>query len=402
MPAAWFGGCQQKNQFQAPPPPKVTVAQPVRRPVVDTVQFTGTTRASATVNLRSRVTGYLKKVDFEDGANVEKDDLLFLIDQDTFEAELHSAKANLQKAQAELQLSQGNLARIQKLHDRGAATQNELEVQQAQAASDAATVEAAQAAVREAELQLNYTEIRAPISGRIGRHLVDEGNLVEAEQTLLATIESIEPIYAYFTVSERELLRFREMFRKNELVKPKEPPTLYLGLANEPGYPHVGKLDFRELGVDPATGTILRRGVFENPDHALIPGLFVRIQATLGSAKPRVLVEERAIGTDQRGNFLLVVNSDNMVEYRSVQLGVSVDGMRVVQKGVGPEDWVVINGLQRARPGAVVNPVRSKMTVPAGAVRPENYSTPDDLVPGRRNDALCSRDSSSNARSSPM
>ncbi len=168
---------------------------------------------------------------------------------------------------------------------------------------------------------------------------------------MLATIESIDPIDAYFNVSETELLQFMEMLRRHELPDPaKHPPTLYLGLSNEKGCPHKGHLDFRQLGVDAGTGTILRRGVFPNPDLALIPGLYVRIQATIGDPVPQLLVEERAIGTDQRGDFLLVVNDKNIVESRPVRLGIKVDGMRVIREGIKKEDWVIINGLQRAAP----------------------------------------------------
>ncbi len=404
VPATWFGGCQQKNAFQSPPPPEVTVARPIERPVADTVQFTGTTEASAKVDLRSQVTGYLKKITFKDGADVKKGELLFVIDQAPFEAKYNSAEANLQKAEAELKLAQSSLRRIQNLYNRSAATETELESQQAQAASKAADVKAAEAAKEEAKLELDYTEIHAPIDGRIGRHLVDVGNLVESDQTLLATIESIEPIYAYFDVSESELLKFREMLRKNELPNPeKHPPALYLGLSDEQGYPHQGHLDFRQLGVDPETGTILRRGVFPNQDRFLIPGLFVRIQATVGEPVKRLLVEERAIGTDQRGSYLLVLSEENKVEYRPVQLGISTDGMRVIRKGVGPQDWVIVDGLQRARPGESVRPKKEKMIAPAGALLRKKTQPPSNRsATARRNDVLCFRDFSSNVRSSPM
>ncbi len=235
----------------------------------------------------------------------------------------------------------------------------DVDIQEAELATARADVAAAEAALKQARLELGYTEIRAPIDGRIGRHLVDVGNLVQAEQTRLATIETIDPIEVDFYVSETDLLRFMEMLRQNRLPNPAEkPPVLYLGLANEQGFPHKGHLTYRELGVDPGTGTILRRAVFPNPDGTLIPGLFVRIRAPLGEPESRLLVPEQALGADQRGDFLLVVRDDNVVEYRPVQPGVAVGGMRVIRSGIDESDAVIVNGLQRVRPGAKVNPQR--------------------------------------------
>lgn len=352
-----LAGCEEQNRFVPPPPPDVTVATPVEREIRDSVEFTGTTRATARVDLRARVNGYLQRIAFEDGQMVQKGDLLFVIDQAPFKAELEAAQARLQQAQASLQLAEANLARTEELFRRNVTTEQELDVQRAERATAAAEVAVAEAAVTQAELQLGYTEIQAPISGRIGRHLVDLGNLVQAEQTLLATIESIDPIHAYFYVSERELLHFMDMLRQNKLPDPDvNPPTLYLGLADEEGFPHKGYLDYREFGVDPSTGTILRRGIFPNPNNTLIPGLFARIYAPIGEPVPRLLVEARAVSSDQRGDFVLVVNEDNTVEYRPVELGISVDGMRVVESGIEPDDRIVVNGLQRARPGSKVDP----------------------------------------------
>ncbi len=349
--------CGQRNVFVPPPPPEVTVATPVERPVVDSVEFSGTTRASARVDLRARVNGYLERIEFEDGQEVRAGDLLFVIDRAPFEAEVQAARANLLKARAALQLQEANLARARRLYREEVTAQQELDVREAEQASAAAEVAAAEAALVKAELNLGYAMIRAPISGRIGRHLVDVGNLVQAEQTLLATIECIDPIHAYFYLSERELLRFREMLRAKELPDPElHPPVLYLGLTTERDFPHQGHLDYRQLGLDPDTGTVERRGVFQNPDGALVPGLFVRIRAPIGEPAPRLLIDERAIGSDQRGDYVLVVNEDNTVEYRPVELGIAVGGMRVILSGVRPDERIVVNGLQRARPGEEVVP----------------------------------------------
>jgi RND family efflux transporter MFP subunit len=350
-------GCQRRNEFVAPPPPEVTVATPVEREVADSIELTGTTRATARVDLRARISGYLQRIEFEDGQTVKEGDLLFVIEPAPLEAALQAALASRQKAQANLQLAEANLSRTTQLYKQGVATQQELDVQDAQRASAAAEVAVAEAAVTQARQQLGYTKIHAPISGRISRHLVDRGNLVQAEQTLLATIESIDPIHAYFYISERDLLRFMKLLRENKLPDPDDnPPKLHLGLANEAGFPHHGYLDYRELGVDPGTGTVARRGVFPNPKNILIPGLFVRISAQIGEPAPKLLVEERALGSDQRGDYVLVVNGENTVEYRPEELGIASNGWRVVEEGLSATDRVVVNGLQRARPGAKVNP----------------------------------------------
>jgi RND family efflux transporter MFP subunit len=357
-----LAGCQATNTFVPPPPPEVTVAHPVTQSIADSIEFVGTLRATATVDLRARVNGYLEKIQFEDGADVQVNQELFLIEQAPYIAALDSAKAALQKAQAELQLAQSQYARMAPLVGQRAITQEELDIQAAQVETAKADVAAAQAALQTAELNLQYTVIRAPIAGHIGRHLVDIGNLIQAEQTQLAQIQSIDPIFAYFDVSESDLLRFMEMMRRRQIPDPdKNPPVLHLGLADEPDFPHEGKLDFRELGINPGTGTALRRGVFPNPNRRLLPGMFVRIRAQIGDPVPKLMVEDRAIGADQRGSFLLTVNDKSVVEYRPVKLGITSGSMRVVEEGIKATDWVIINGLQRARPGEEVKPQQTEM-----------------------------------------
>jgi RND family efflux transporter MFP subunit len=356
-----LAGCRPANKFVPPPPPKVTVAHPVERAVADTVEFVGRTQPTVTVDLRAQVNGYLERILFEDGSNVKAGDLLFVIEQAPYQVALDAAKAALQKAIASQALAESQYRRMAPLVKSGAVTQEELDIQAAQVATSKADVAAAQANVKKAELNLGYTQIRAPVAGRIGRRMIDVGNLIQAGQTPLANIQSLDPIYAYFDVSENDLLRFMEMLRKNQLPDPeKNPPVLHLGLANEPGFPHEGRLDFRELSIDPSTGTALRRAIFPNPKWQLIPGMFVRVQGSIGEPRPQLLVDERAIGTDQRGDYLLVVNNKNVVEYRSVRLGIHVEPMRVIEQGISAKDWVVVNGLQRARAGATVTPERAE------------------------------------------
>lgn len=357
-----LSGCERENKFQPPPPPQVTVAQPVQQEVVNWMEFTGNTRAAAKVELRARVNGYLQAIHFKDGDTVQKGDLLFEIERSEYEVARNSAAAELKKMETALQLAEAEWARIEDAYRRGAITPSERDVQAAELASARANVDAAKAALDRAELDLSYTRIHAPMSGRIGQHLVDVGNLVLREQTLLAVIESIDPIHVYFSVSESQLLQFMEMMRNNQLPDPKQnPPVLYIGLGYQNTFPYRGTMDFREFGVDPNTGTTLRRARVPNEDGQLVPGLFVRVRAAVGQPSPKLLVDEVALGADQRGDYLLVVNQENKVEYRPVRLGTRVGTLRVIEEGIQAGDLVVVNGLQRALPGAEVNPEQVSM-----------------------------------------
>ncbi len=356
-------GCERRNALVTPPPPEVTVAQPIIEPVTETIDFTGTTEARETVEIRARITGYLQRVDFEDGANVQAGDLLMVIEPAPFAADVEAAEAALQKAVAVEGLAQANLARALELQKGRAIAKQEVDADSAELATATANVRAARAALRKAQLDLGYTEIQAPISGRIGRRLIDVGNLVNAEQTHLAIIENIDPIYAYFNVSESVLLRFMALVREKKLPDPAvSPPVLRMELQNEKGFPHQGYLDYTDLGVDPTTGTIRRRAVFPNADRLLVPGLFVRLRSEIGDPTPKLLVEERALGSDQRGAFVLVINDSDVVEYRPVKLGLRVNSLRVIEEGIQKGDWIVVNGLQRARPGSKVQAQRARMS----------------------------------------
>lgn len=356
--AALLAGCEPRNEFAPPPPPSVTVARPLERPVTEQVEFTGTTESRAKVDIRARVNGYLQSLHFEDGADVKKGDLLFVIEKDPYEIGLERARADLAKAEAALELAKAEVARTSLLLQRNASSRQEYDVDIAERNTAVAEVAAAQAAIRDAELQLGYTEVRSPIDGRIGRRLVDVGNLVQAESTLLATIESYDPIYVYFTVSESQLLYFTRLRQQNKLPPlGSEPIELEVALGDEDGFPHKGLFDFAEVGVDPQTGTTLRRGVFPNPGAAIVPGLYARVRAAIGKPVPRLLVPERALGADQQGRYLLVVNTQDEVEYRSVRTGARLeDGLRVIEEGLKGDERVVVNGLLRARPGAKVAP----------------------------------------------
>ncbi|MBA3482766.1 MAG: efflux RND transporter periplasmic adaptor subunit [Pirellulales bacterium] len=354
-------GCSRANEYVAPPPAVVTVAQPVEREIVRQLEFTGTTRSIKAVDVRARVAGYLQRIAFQDGAEVKAGDLLFVIEPAPFEAALDLAKAAVQKANAALALSQADLARTEPLVQRGALTAQELDVKRADVATAQADVASAKAALRKAELDLAYTQVQSPITGRVSRHLVDVGNLVQPGETVLTRVEAYDPIHVYFSVSESDVLEFMKVNQATAMQKIRDdPPKLYAGLSGEEGFPHEGRLDFAEIGVDPNTGTQSRRGEFPNPDGKLVPGLFARVRLPIGSAEPGLMVPDRAIATDQRGEYVLVVDEKNIVEHRPVELGMRIAGMRVVESGLQGNEWIVVNGLQRARPGAEVKPERTK------------------------------------------
>jgi len=249
------------------------------------------------------------------------------------------------KPSAQLLLAEQNLKRTKELAAKKVATANELEIQEAEVATAKADLGAAEARLKEAKLSLSYTKITAPFAGRIGHHMVDIGNLVQIGETTLAKIEATDPVYAYFTISEADLLRFLEMAQKGEIkISEADPLRIELALGDSSDFEFEGKLDFREFGVDPETGTTERRAVFDNTDGGLIPGLFVRVRGKVGDPAKKLLVPEEALGSDQRGDFLRVVNEKNIVEHRAVETGILVD------------DRVVVVGLQRAQPGKEVDP----------------------------------------------
>ncbi len=359
-----IGACKPSNTY-VPPPPAVTVSQPIQREVTDYLEFTGNTQAVEHVEIRARVQGFLESVHFEASTPVNKGDLLYMIDPRPFKAQVNKAQADLSRKQAEYALARENYQRLDKLYKQKAATRADFV--QARAARDTALADiaAAKATLEEAKLNLSYTEIRAPISGQVGRNLVSVGNLVGAgDNTHLTTIVQYDPIWAYFSLNERDLLHLRQKAQENPVESEErqaKQSVIYLGLANEDGHPYEGRIDFFDQGVDPDTGTILLRGAFANPKpHPILPGMFVRIRAPINKQENTILITEQALGADQRGRYVLVVNAENVVEYRSVEVGASIDQMRVIEKGLQPDDWVVVKGLLRARPGATVDPKRQE------------------------------------------
>ncbi len=350
-------GCKEKNTFVPPPPPTVTVAVPQVQSVTRYAQYSGTTAAVKSVELRARVEGYLQSIHFESGGLVKKGDLLFVIDPRPYQARLDEATAQLAMRRAEMRLAEATLKRKESAYKDDAVSEVEVIAARAEQAKAVAAIDAAQAAIETARLQLSYTRIHAPISGRISRHLVDVGNLVGAgEQTLLATLVSENPVYVYFNVNERDLLEYKQYERQQTPTNGNGHSKVDLGLSTEDDYPHPGHIDYVDNRVDAQTGTIQVRGVFENADGSLLPGLFARLRTPISVQKEALVVSEQAFGIDQQGYYLLVVNDLNQVEYRGVEVGSVTTGLRVVQKGLVAGERVIVNGLQRVRPGATVNP----------------------------------------------
>ncbi len=352
-----LSGCGgESNDYTPPPAPPVTATHPIVKPVTDFLDLIGSASAVASVDLVARAAGYLESVNFTDGSIVDKDDLLFVIEPAPYEANVHLAEATLAQQQAQLTLESAEYERQLRLVKTRATSQSDLDKSLAQRNSASAAVDQAKANIEIAKINLGYTRVTAPFAGRMGRHLVDVGNLVGAPSpTKLATIEQLQPIYVYFNVDEPTVLRIHAMMRERSLgpAEVKKVPV-YVGLQTDEGYPHEGTLDFIDTGIDPSTGTLQVRAVFPNADHVLLPGAFVRVHVPVGRDEHALLVSNRALGVDQGGSYALVIGADDIVEQRAVGTGVLVDGMRVITKGLRPDDWVVVEGLQRATPGTKV------------------------------------------------
>jgi RND family efflux transporter MFP subunit len=356
---------QSKTQPTAPPPPQVTVAKPVARMIADQDDYVGRFVAVESVQVRARVSGYLEAIHFQDGQIVKKGDLLFTIDRRPFKAALAQAQASLAQARANLAFAESDLTRGQGLAVGSVITQQTLD-QRTQARRVAqAAVAAQEAAVDQASLDVEFTELRAPVSGRIGDRRVSVGNLVtggtSGNTSLLATIESIDPIRFEFTVDEASYLRYAHLANGDaEAANRGLALPIGLKLIDETTFSHEGKIDFLDNAIDRSSSTIRVRAVFANPRGEFTPGMFARVRMSPAPPKNSLLVPEAAIGAEQVRKFVLVVDAENVVRPKYVTLGPVVDGLRVVS-GLGPGDNVVVNGLMRARPGAKVAPQRSNI-----------------------------------------
>jgi RND family efflux transporter MFP subunit len=371
-------GCS-RAPAQAPPPPpnNVTVSYPLDRGVADYVEFTGQTAAVKTVELRARVWGYLESLHFTEGAMVNQGDLLVQIDPKPYKALVDQAKGKIAQDNAQLKHNEATFRRYDKLRANGAATQEDLDRVLADRDAMKATLATDTADLEAKQLDLDYTTIRSPIKGRVSRFEVTEGNVVQSGQnggTLLTTIVSVDPMYVYFDIDERTLLTVRRLIRSGSMKNVQETAfPIAIGLADEDNFPHHGVVNFLDNRVDPGTGTLRCRGIFENHDGFLSPGLFVRCHLPLGDPTRRLMVAEQALASDQEQKFVYVVNDANEVSYRPVQVGRLYDGLRVIEGGISKNDKVVVKGLQRVRPGAKVTAELVPMptpTAPLGTAPP--------------------------------
>jgi len=341
-------------QAAAGGPPEVTVAQVLVRAVNDSNEFTGRLQAVDTIQLRPRVSGYVDSVHFTEGAMVKKGQLLFRIDPRPYQAEVDRLQANLSQARSELSLADANAARGQKLLEQHAISREEGDRLSTAAQSAKAQLASTGAALDAARLNLGFTEVRAPVDGRVSNALITPGNLVTSNDVLTSVV-SVNPVYAYFDVDEHSYLKLEQLRRERGVA-----PKVAMALSNEQGFPHAGRIDFVDNQLRAGSGTIRLRAVFDNADGSYTPGLYVRVQLRSDSQRPRALIDDRAVASDLGNKYVLVVK-DRKVEYRRIVTGPLLDGLRVVEEGLGKDDVVVVNGLQHVRPGAEVNATKVAM-----------------------------------------
>ena len=362
-------GCEQSqaDSNAQPPAAVVVVSPPVVQAVVDYVDYTGRTDSAETVEIRARVTGFLNAVLFKDGAEVQKGAPLYEIDDREFQADLAAAKAQLATALAHQEKANLDFRRAEALKAKGAITAAQYDQMLADKKEADAQVQSANAKQDRAQLDVNFSKIAAPISGKISRSNLTVGNLVDANKTVLTSIVSVDPMHVYFDVDERTYLALTQQVREGKLEsKRTQEIPIQMGLAIDKRYSHQGMIDFLENRANPATGTIRARGTFPNPkpavgERVMESGLFARVHVPVGTPKSALLVADRAIGTDQGRKFLYVVNDKNEVVFRPVQLGALHDGLRAITEGLSAGERVIIDGLQRVRPGSVVSPTPGKM-----------------------------------------
>lgn len=343
---------------QAPAAPKVSVAKVLEQPINEWDEFTGRLEAPETVEVRPRVSGQIDQVAFTEGALVKKGDLLFQIDPRPFEAEVRRLEAQLQQARATAVRSANEAQRGERLRSSNAISAELAESRTTAAQEARAGVAAIQAQLDVAKLNLSFTRVTAPISGRVSRALITAGNIVNADTTPLTSVVSTDKVYAYFDADERVYLKYTQLARQGQRG---QTTPVYLGLSNEDGNPHLGQMNFVDNQVNPKTGTIRGRAVFDNRDGSFTPGLYARLKLVGSATYSAVLINDEAVGTDLGKKFVLVMDADNKATYRAVELGPKLEGLRIVRSGLSKEDRIVVKGLQRVRPGSPVQPQDTPM-----------------------------------------
>ena len=357
-----LAGCARvPSEVPAAAPMPVTVSYPIERDVTNYADFTGRTAAVDSVEVRARVSGYLDHVNFKEGALVRKDDKLFEIDPRPYRAELERARGTVAQCDARVRRLERDYQRAKNLIVRGAVGQEEYDRYEADYREGAANLDVAKANRDLAALNLEYSRVIAPVSGRVSRYVVTVGNLIQSGDqnggTLLTTVVSVDPMYAYFDMDERTVLRIRQLIREGKAKSAGETKwPVSLGLATEEGFPHQGTINFEDNQVNPKTGTLRVRGVFPNKDEALTPGFFARVRVPIGQAHRALLVTDRAIDSDQGQKVVYVVSERNEVFSRPVRLGALHHGLREITDGLKPGEQVIVNGLQQVRPGVTVEP----------------------------------------------
>jgi RND family efflux transporter MFP subunit len=363
--ALFLAACGKSGGPQAPPAPQVSVAQVIEKRVKDWDEFTGRLQAVESVEIRPRVSGYIDKVAFTEGSLVKRGALLFVIDPRPYQAENDRAAADFKRNGTALDLSRIESTRVQRLKESGAVSQEELDQRKSTVAQAEANVAGSQAALEAAALNLNFTKVTSPIDGRVSRAEVTRGNLVTGGSnggTLLTSVVSMDPIYLYFDADEQSYLRYTQMARSGERPSSRDSGNpVQVGLANEEGFPHAGTVDFVDNQLNPQTGTIRARAVLQNKDGQFTPGMFARVQLLGSGEYSAILIDDRAVNTDQSQKYVLLLGANNQVEYRKVKLGRVIDGLRVVREGLKSGDVIIVNGAQRVHPGVTVTPQRVNM-----------------------------------------
>ncbi len=382
--------CKKENTYVPPPPPPVDVAKPAQQLVMPYLEVTGNATPYNQVDLEARVQGYLTEIDYQDGAMVKQADTLFIIEPGPYQAQLQQAQATLASTQADLVQAQAEFYRQSTLGKSDFASQSAVDQARAKRDSDQAKILNDQAGVTLAAITLGYTRVTAPFDGQVSAHLVSQGGLVGvAGPTKLATITQLDPIYALFTISEQQVLRIKQAMRERGL-KPEDVKNVpvEVALMTDTGYPHVGTLDYVAPTVDASTGTLTARGILKNPDRAILPGMFLRIRIPMQRDRAEaLLVPDQALGADQAGRYLLIVDKDNVVQQKTVQVGQLEGSLRVITSGLSKDDLVVVTGIQRAIPGEKVSPQMTTIKAtpepppPVAPVMPASNAPPTPAAP---------------------